>query len=68
MVSFPTIWTYLWNVVNKGIDEDVTGLQGIGLDSISIATAYHTYHQLHPRESGPQMIIASEAAPSGRSS
>ena len=64
MVSFPTIWTYLWNVVNKGAVEDVTGLQGIGFDSISIATANHTCQQLHPRKSGPEMTTASEAAPS----
>ena len=61
---FQTIWAYLWDLVDDGIEGSVDRMKNdIGLDGISVATAYHTYQQLRPRKSGGgKLLIAPEAA------
>jgi len=37
-----SIWCYLWDLVDEGIDRALDEIQEAGLDGISIATAYHS--------------------------
>ena len=62
--NFHTIWAYLWDLADDGIDGAVNRLRNdIGLDGVSVATAYHTYQQLRPRKSGSgKLLIAPEAS------
>lgn len=60
---YTTMWTYLWDLVDDGLDEAVTRLrEQVGLDAISIATAYHTYQQLRPHRPGAKLLTQDTAA------
>src|ERR1041384_814329 len=37
-----SIWCYLWDLVDEGIDRALDEIQEAGLDGISVATAYHS--------------------------
>ena len=58
-----TIWAYLWDLVDDGLEETVEFCKGeMGLDAISVATAYHTFQQLRPGRPGAKLLTAGEAA------
>lgn len=60
---YTTMWTYLWDLVDDGLEDAVKRLRHeIGLDAISIATAYHTFEQLRPHRPGPKLLIEEAAA------
>ena len=60
--SYSTIWAYLWDLLDDGIDEAVPRLRDAGLDGVSVATAYHTFQQLRPHRPGPKLLTAERAA------
>ena len=52
-----TIWSYLWDLVDDGLEDSVRYLgQELGLDAVSVATAYHTFQQLRPRRPGAKLL------------
>ena len=58
-----TLWSYLWDLVDDGIEDSVRYLrQELGLDAISVATAYHTFQQLRPQRPGAKLLTANTAA------
>ncbi|MSR81582.1 MAG: hypothetical protein EXS58_01445 [Candidatus Latescibacteria bacterium] len=63
MKPYSTLWTYLWDLVDDGIEESVHFLkQEVRLDAISVATAYHTFQQLRPQRPGRKLLISNTAA------
>ena len=62
-MAYHTIWSYLWDLVDDGIEDSVRYLgQELGLDAISVATAYHTFQQLRPQRPGAKLLTANTAA------
>ncbi|MFH1570229.1 MAG: hypothetical protein ABIL09_19715 [Gemmatimonadota bacterium] len=60
---YSTIWSYLWDLVDDGIEDAVRRLrQEVGLDAVSVATAYHTFQQLRPQRPGRKLLVADRAA------
>jgi len=56
---YHTIWSYLWDLVEDGIHDSVRFLSNeIGLDAISVATAYHTFQQLRPHRQGRKLLTS----------
>ena len=42
-----SIWSYIWDVVDEGIDDVVSMLKNeVGLNTLSVATSYHSVDQL----------------------
>jgi hypothetical protein len=63
MALHHTIWAYLWDLEDDGIADSVSLLKGeIGLDAVSVATAYHSFEQLRPNRLGPKLMKADQAA------
>ncbi|MBI4531328.1 MAG: hypothetical protein HY709_07370 [Candidatus Latescibacteria bacterium] len=63
MRPYSTIWAYLWDLVDDGIEDAVRFLRNdLGLDAVSVATAYHTFQQLRPQRPGEKLLIADTAA------
>jgi hypothetical protein len=61
--SYFTMWTYLWDLVDEGIEDGVRLLKNeIGLDAISVATAYHSFQQLRPQQPGKKLLTVRDAA------
>ena len=68
---YNTIWAYLWDLCDDGIAESVRYLRNeVGLDAISVATAYHTFQQVRPHRWGRKLLRGDSAAvyfrPDGR--
>ena len=62
-MAYHTIWSYLWDLVDDGLEDSVRYLgQELGLDAISVATAYHTFQQLRPQRPGAKLLTANTAA------
>lgn len=61
-MAYTTVWSYLWDLADDGIDTAVGRLCDLGLDAVSVATAYHSYEQLRPQRPGPKLLIEPEAA------
>ena len=62
-MAFHTLWSYLWDLADDGIEESVRYLrQELGLDAVSVATAYHTFQQLRPQRPGAKLLTADTAA------
>lgn len=62
-MAFHTLWSYLWDLADDGIEESVRYLrQELGLDAVSVATAYHTFQQLRPQRPGAKLLTAGTAA------
>ena len=62
-MTYTTMWSYLWDLEADGIDDSVRRLRGeIGLDAISVATAYHTFEQLRPQRRGGKLLRGEQAA------
>ena len=62
-MAYHTLWSYLWDLVDDGIEDSVRYLgQELGLDAISVATAYHTFQQLRPQRPGAKLLTANTAA------
>lgn len=60
---YNTIWAYLWDLHDEGIAESVRYLRNeIGLDAISVATAYHTFQQVRPHRPGGKLLTGEAAA------
>ena len=63
MKPYSTIWAYLWDLVDDGIEETVRFLRHeVGLDAVSVATAYHTFQQLRPQRVGKKLLTSNTAA------
>ena len=60
---YSTIWAYLWDLEEGGIEETVRLLKDdLGLDAISVATAYHSLQQLRPHRPGAKLRIENTAS------
>ena len=63
MKTYSTIWAYLWDLEDEGIEEAVRRCkEEMGLDAVSVATSYHTFQQLRPRHRGGKLLVSEEAA------
>jgi len=63
MDTYSTIWAYLWDLVDEGVEEAVRCLrEDLGLDAVSVATAYHTFQQLRPQRPGRKLLVGESAA------
>lgn len=63
MKTHSTIWAYLWDLVDDGLEEAVRRCrEDMGLDAISVATAYHSFQQLRPHSSGNKLLVSDAAA------
>ena len=63
MGVYSTIWAYLWDLADEGIEETVRCCkEEMGLDAVSVATSYHTFQQLRPRSRGEKLLVSEEAA------
>lgn len=63
MKTHSTIWAYLWDLVDDGLEEAVRRCrEDMGLDAVSVATAYHLFQQLRPRSSGKKLLVSDAAA------
>ena len=60
---YHTVWAYLWDLVEDGIRDSVRFLRNdIGLDAISVATAYHSFQQLRPHRPGRKLLTSDRAS------
>jgi len=52
-MSYATMWTYPWDLLDDGV-EDVVGRlrEQVGLDALSLATSYHSVEHLRPHTRG----------------
>jgi hypothetical protein len=63
MTIYTTMWSYLWDLVDDGMDESVRRLGGeLSLDAVSVATAYHTFEQMRPQRRGNKLLREEQAA------
>ncbi len=54
MPAHITMWSYLWDLVDDGIDDVLHEMQDeIGLTALSLATHYHSVEHLRPHTEGP---------------
>lgn len=44
-----SIWTYPWDVADRGLSETLDEVAGLGLNSVSLATSYHAGRFVQPR-------------------
>ena len=59
MGAYSTMWAYLWDLVDEGLSDAVRYCrEEIGLDALSVATAYHSYQQMRPHRPGPKLLYA----------
>lgn len=56
------MWSYLWDLADGGIADSTRRLRDLGLDAVSVATAYHSFQQLRPHRPGRRLLIEPEAA------
>ncbi len=62
-MSYTTMWAYPWDLTFESTEKTISYLkQEIGLDAVSVATAYHTYEMLCAHRAGPKFVWAPEAA------
>ena len=63
MERHSTLWAYLWDLVDDGLEDAVRRCRNeIGLDALSVATAYHSVQQLRPGRPGKKLWTADQAA------
>ena len=60
---YTTMWTYPWDVIDEGADR-VVGIfrEEMGLDAMSLSTAYHTYDALRTHLPGKKIYSGYEDA------
>ena len=52
-----TIWTYPWDLADERFETVAHNLAGeIGLNGMSLASAYHTFEMLRPRSRGKVLL------------
>ncbi len=62
-MTYATMWTYPWDVLDEGVEKVVGFLrEEVGLDAMSLTPAYHTYDQLRLHRPGPKLLSAYEDA------
>lgn len=62
-MTYATMWTYPWDVLDEGAEEVVAFLrEEVGLDAMSLTPAYHTYDQLRLHLPGPRLLSCYEDA------
>jgi hypothetical protein len=62
-MSYTTLWAYTWDLTYGSTADNIAKLKHeIGLDAISVATAYHTYEMLCAHRPGRKFVCAPEAA------
>ena len=55
------IWTYPWDLIDTDMDTIVSQLaEEIGINTISLATAYHSVEHLRPRANGGKIFLLSQ--------
>ena len=47
-----SIYTYAWDIAERGVDRSVDEIRGLGLNTITMAGSYHAGKFLRPRASG----------------
>lgn len=57
-----SIWCYLWDLVDEGIDRALDEIQGAGLEGISVATAYHSVEHWRVHNVRPFIFRERDAA------
>ena len=55
-----TIWLYLWDAHDEGIERSLDTIQAAGLQSISVATSYHTGRFIHPHNPRRKVVFPEE--------
>ncbi|MEE2710001.1 MAG: hypothetical protein VYA69_10435 [Gemmatimonadota bacterium] len=62
-MPYTTMWSYTWDLTYESTADTIAMLkQDIGLDAISVATAYHTYEMLCAHREAGKFVRASESA------
>jgi hypothetical protein len=57
-----SMWLYLWDVIDEGYNEVLTRLTASGLNSISLAAAYHTGKFLTPHNPKRKLIVPEDGS------
>ena len=58
------IWTYPWDLIDTDMDTIVSQLaEEIGINTISLATAYHSVEHLRPRANGGKIFCSAKGDP-----
>ena len=59
MPAHITMWSYLWDLVDDGIDATLASMKSeLGLTALSVATHYHTVEHIRPHTAGPLIYRA----------
>lgn len=53
MFHWKSIYTFAWDIAERGIDASVEEFKNLGLNTVTIAGSYHAGKFLHPRSSSP---------------
>jgi len=62
-MDYASLWAYLWDLQEQGVDPALAAMrEGAGVDSVSLATAYHSVQHLRPSASGHRFFTARESA------
>lgn len=48
-LSYRAMYAYTWDLAEAGVDQSIETLQGLGIDTITLATSYHAGKFLRPR-------------------
>ena len=60
---YTTLWTYPWDLIDDGAETVARSLrEEIGLDGISLASAYHTFDMVRPRSKAGMLLQIPQAA------
>lgn len=57
-----SIWTYPWDVVDRGVDRAVGEIAETGVSAVSLAATYHCFDQLRPRGDGGRLLTVDRSA------
>lgn len=61
-MGYATMWAYVWDFADVGINKAVRELRSAGLDAVSVAAKYHTVEHLRPRARRERWFVARHAA------
>lgn len=57
-----SIWCYLWDLVDEGINRALDEIQSAGIDAVSVATAYHSVEHWRVRNVRPFVFRERDAS------
>ncbi|HEX2998713.1 MAG TPA: hypothetical protein VHR86_00480, partial [Armatimonadota bacterium] len=62
-VEYLSMWAYLWDLLDEGIDQALRQMrEEAGVNTVSLAVAYHTVQHLRPRATGKKYFVSREAS------